>query len=29
MIWDQIVPVAALAVFALMVGGLILRPRHN
>jgi hypothetical protein len=29
MILDQIVPVAALAIFALMVGALILRPWHN
>ena len=29
MIWHQLIPVAALAIFALIVGGLILRPRHN
>ena len=29
MIWHQLIPVAALAIFALLVGGLILRPRHN
>jgi hypothetical protein len=29
MIWHQLIPVAALAIFALIVGGLILKPRHN
>jgi hypothetical protein len=29
MIWHELIPVGAIAIFALIVAGLILRPRHN
>jgi|HubBroStandDraft_2_1064218.scaffolds.fasta_scaffold759117_1 hypothetical protein len=28
MMWHELIPLAALAIFAVVVGGLILRPRH-